>query len=323
MTVTRTLTLLAMFPLFAAAPAEAQDYPTKPVKLIVPYAPGGSSDVIGRLLGEKLRSALGQPFVVENRPGAGSMIGHEVAAKSAPDGYTLILSDTPVAINPSVYAKVPYDPAKDFIAITLVGKSPLFLFVNSASETKTLGEFVAQAKTNPGRVSIGSGGNGSTPHLMIGMLRALTGAEYAHVPYKGSGPAVADVAAGQITGVFSTVATAGPLLSSGKLRAIVGSGAARSKVLPDVPTFAEAGVPGIVVEQWWGILAPSGVPAPIVAKLNAEFGKALRSPDTSERFAALAVESTTSSADEFQKFLGTEIQKWGKAAKDAGVTPAN
>jgi tripartite-type tricarboxylate transporter receptor subunit TctC len=317
------LRLLTLALVLGAAPAAAQDYPNKPIRLIVPYAPGGSSDVIGRLLGEKLRVSMGQPVVVENRPGAGSMIGHEAAAKSPADGYTLVLSDTPVAINPSVYAKVPYDPVKDFAAVTLVGKSQLFLFVNAASPIKTLKEFVAQAKAEPGKVSIGSGGNGSTPHLMIGMLRALTGVDYSHVPYKGSGPAVADVAAGQITGVFSTIATAKPLLSASKLRAIVGSGTARNMALPDVPTFAEAGVPGIVVEQWWGILAPAGTPAPVVAKLNGELLKALRAPDTVERFAGLAVDPATSSADEFQKFLAAEVQKWGKAAKDAGVTPAN
>ena len=313
--------LLVVLLSFAAAlaPGVAQSYPDKPVRFIVPYAPGGSSDTIGRLLGEKLRIAMGVPFVIDNRPGAGSMIGTDIAAKSMPDGYTIILSDMPHTINPGIYAKVPYDPVRDFSPITLIGVSPLFLFVTPSSPEKNLKEFIAYAKAAPRKVAIGSGGNGSTPHLMIGMLQTLTGAEFSHVPYKGSGPAVADVAAGHIRAVFATMATAAPLANAGRLRAIAVSSPARNALLPDVPTFAEGGVPGIVVEQWWGVMAPAAVPRPIIDRLHAEITKALAAADVRERFAVLALEPKTNTPAQFRALLESEVQRWGKAARDAGV----
>ena len=303
----------------AAISGPAQAYPTRPVRFIVPYAPGGSSDVIARILGQKLTERLGQTFVVDNRPGAGSMIGTDLAAKSVPDGYTIVLSDMPHTINPSVYGKVPYDPVKDFSPITLVGTSAMFLFVHPSVQAQSVKDFVALAKSQPGTLTIGSGGNGTTTHLSAELFQARAGIRLTHVPYKGAGPALIDVVAGQIPATFTSMATAAPHVKAGKLRVLGVTSLKRLPALPEVPTFAESGVPDFVVEHWWGVLAPAGVPQPIVARLRGEIVTVLESGDVRERFAALAVEPATSTPEQFRALLASDVKRWAKVVKDAGV----
>jgi tripartite-type tricarboxylate transporter receptor subunit TctC len=309
------LTLL----LLAAFQAMAQDYPSKPVRLIVPYAPGGSSDVIARIVGQKLSDAMGQTFVVENRAGAGSMIGTDLAAKAPADGYTLVLSDMPHTINPSVYSKVPYDPVRDFSPISLLGVSPLFLFVHPGVQAQRLEEFIALAKREPGKLAIGSGGNGASTHLMAELLQANAGIKLVHVPYKGAGPALADVVAGQIPSTFTSMATAAPHVKAGRLRTLAVTSGKRLPALPDVPTFEESGVRGMVVEHWWGVMAPAGVPRPVVERLRNEIVKALAAADIRERFAGLAVEPRSSTPEQFRALLETDVARWAKIVKEAGI----
>jgi tripartite-type tricarboxylate transporter receptor subunit TctC len=306
--------------LICCAPAWADTgtpYPSRPVRFIVPYAPGGSSDVIARLLGQKLAEAWGQAFVVDNRPGAGSMVGTGIAAHSPADGYTVILSDMPHAINPSIHATVPYDPVKDFSPITLVGAAPLMLFVNPAAPARTLKEFIAQAKAQPERISIGSGGIGATTHLLAELLQVRAAIKLNHVPYKGAGPAVADVVAGQIPVTFTSMATAAPYVQSGKLRILAVTSKKRIAALPEVPTFEESGVAGMVVEHWWGVMAPARVPGPIVGKLNSQLTNAVDAPDTRARYKNLGLEPRTSTPEEFHIFLETETQRWAQVVRNA------
>jgi len=308
---------------FAAATALAQDaaagYPSKYVRFIVPYAPGGSSDILARTLGQKLGDALGQTFVVDNRPGAGSMIGTDIAAKATPDGYTIILSDMPHTINPSMYARVPYDPVKDFSPITVIGVSPMFLFVNPSVPAQSVRDFIALAKAQPGKIAIASGGTGATTHLMAELLQSHAGIRLTHVPYKGAGPALSDVVAGQIPATFTTMATAAPYARSGRLRILAVTSAKRLPAFPEVPTFEESGVPGMIVEHWWGIMAPAGVPRPIIDRLRGEIIKAIASADVRERYAALAVEPRTNTPEEFRALLAADVKRWAKVIKDAGI----
>jgi tripartite-type tricarboxylate transporter receptor subunit TctC len=316
----RYFSYLSLF-LAAVVSAKAEDYPSRPIHMIVPYAAGGSSDVLARVIGERLHQAMGQPVIVDNRPGAGSMIGTDALAKSPADGYNLILSDTPFTINPSIYATLPYNLEKDFTPITIIGKAPLILYTSAESKEKTLGEFIARAKSQRDSVTIGSGGNGTTPHLMVGILQAATGATFVHVPYKGTAPALTDLAGGQIQGVFSTQATAAPFLQGKKLRALALSSDKRNADMPDVPTFAEAGINGMVIEQWWGVIAPAGLPKPILDRLHSEIVKAVQSPEVRARFAALGVEPATNSASEFKDLIRAEAKRWAAAAKTLNLSP--
>lgn len=308
---------------FAATAALAQNaasrYPTKFVRFIVPYAPGGSSDVLARTLGQKLNAALGQTFVIDNRPGAGSMIGTDIAAKSTPDGYTIILSDMPHTINPSIYAKVPYDPLKDFAPITVIGVSPMFLFVHPSIAAQNVKDFIALAKTQPGKIAIASGGTGATTHLMAELLQTHAGIRLTHVPYKGAGPALADVVSGQIPATFTSMATAAPFAKSGRLRILGVTSNKRLPAFPDVPTFEESGIPGMIVEHWWGVMAPARVPQAVLEKLRVEIIKAVNSADVRERFATLAVEPRTNTPDQFRALLETDVKRWAKVVKDAGI----
>ena len=312
--------LLAFAVLLAACgTARAQDYPAKPVRFIVPYAPGGSSDVLARIVGQKLGDALGQAFVVDNRGGAGSMIGTDLAAKALADGYTLVLSDMPHTINPAIYAKVPYDPVRDFSPISLIGTSPLFLFVHPSVQARNVAEFVALARSQPGGIAIGSGGNGSSTHLMAELLQTHAGIRLTHVPYKGAGPALADVVANQIPSTFTSMATAAPHLKAGRLRALGATSAARLASLPDVPTFEESGVRGLVVEHWWGIMAPAGVPGAVIGRLHAEIVKAITAADVRERFATLSVGPRSTTPEQFRTLLETDLARWAKVVNDAGI----
>ena len=308
---------------WAVPPAWAQTaapgYPVKFVRFIVPYAPGGSSDVLARTLGQKLGAALGQTFVIDNRPGAGSMVGTDLAAKAPADGYTIILSDMPHTINPGIYPKVPYDPVRDFAPITTVGVSPMFLFVNPVVKAQNVREFIALAKAQPGKLSIASGGTGATTHLMAELLQSHAGIKLTHVPYKGAGPALTDVVAGQIPATFTSMATAAPFAQSGRLRILGVTSAKRLAAFPDVATFEESGVSGMIVEHWWGIMAPAGVPKTIVDKLQGAIVNAVNSPDVRERFSVLAVEPRTMRPQEFRALIETDVRRWAKVVADAGI----
>ena len=312
-------TMLACAASVAVAQTPAANYPVKFVRFIVPYAPGGSSDVLARTIGQKLGSALGQTFVVDNRPGAGSMVGTDIAAKATPDGYTIILSDMPHTINPSIYAKIPYDPIRDFAPVTVIGVSPMFLFVNPAVKAQNVKDFIALAKAQPGKLSIASGGTGATTHLMAELLQSNAGIKLNHVPYKGAGPALTDVVAGQIPATFTSMATAAPFAQSGRLRILGVTSAKRLPAFPDVATFEESGISGLVVEHWWGIMAPAGVPKPIVEKLRGEIVAAVNSPDVRERFTVLAVEPRTNTPQQFQALLESDVKRWAKVVRDAGI----
>jgi tripartite-type tricarboxylate transporter receptor subunit TctC len=315
------LLLLVLTAPFACAQAQRAEYPGKFVRFIVPYAPGGSSDVLARALGQKLGDALGQSFVIDNRPGAGSMIGTDVAAKAAPDGYTLILSDMPHTINPSIYAKVPYDPVRDFAPVTIIGMSPMFLFANPSLQVQNVKDFIALAKSQPGKIAIASGGTGATTHLAAELLQSRAGIQLTHVPYKGAGPALTDVVGGQVPVTFTSMATAAPFAKSGRLRILGVTSAKRLAAFPDVATFEESGVPGMVFEHWWGVMAPAGTPRPIVDKLHAAIAKALSTADLRERFAGLAVEPRTNTPEQFRALLESDLKRWAKVVKDAGIKP--
>ena len=301
------------------AQSAATDYPVKFVRFIGPYAPGGSSDVLARTLGLKLGSALGQTFVIDNRPGAGSMVGTDIAAKATPDGYTIILSDMPHTINPSIYGKVPYDPIRDFTPISVIGVSPMFFFVNPSVKAQNVKEFIALAKAQPGKLAIASGGTGATTHLMAELLQSHAGIRLTHVPYKGAGPALTDVVAGQIPATFTSMATAAPFAQTGRLRILGVTSAKRLPAFPDVATFEESGIAGMVVEHWWGIMAPAGVPKPIVEKLHGEIVNAVNATDVRERFGVLAVEPRTTTAQQFQALLVADVKRWAQIVKDAGI----
>ena len=314
-----TVLLFVVAPSAAQAQAGASDYPNKFVRFIVPYAPGGSSDVLARTLGQKLSDALGQTFVVDNRPGAGSMIGTDVAAKATPDGYTIILSDMPHTINPSIHAKVPYDPVKDFSPITVIGVSPMFLFANPSLQAQNVKDLIALAKSQPGKIAIASGGTGATTHLAAELFQSHAGIRLTHVPYKGAGPAITDVVGGQIPVTFTSMATAAPFAKAGRLRILGVTSGKRLTAFPDVPTFQESGVPGLVFEHWWGVMAPAGTPRPIVDKLHSQIQKALSASDVRERFSALAVEPRTNTPEQFRALLESDLKRWAKVVKDAGI----
>ena len=318
---TRLLATFCFLLASGACFAQAPDYPSKPVRFIVPYAPGGSSDVLARTVGQKLADSMGQPFVVDNRPGAGSMVGTEVLAKSAPDGYTIILSDMPHSIVPSLNPKVPYDAVKDFQPVSVIGFSPMFLFVNPSFEAKSVKELIAMAKAKPGTLPIASGGNGATTHLVAELLQASAGIKLTHVPYKGAGPAIADVVAGQVPITFTSMATAAPFVKSGKLRILGVTSAKRLAAFPDVPTFDELGLGGLSFEHWWGIIAPARTPATVVSKLHGEIVKALAASDVRERFSNLAVEPRTNSPEEFRALIQSDLNRWAKVVRDAGIKP--
>ncbi|HYC48434.1 MAG TPA: tripartite tricarboxylate transporter substrate binding protein [Burkholderiales bacterium] len=303
-----------------AAQSAASDYPNKFIRFIVPYAPGGSSDVLARTLGQKLGESLGQTFVVDNRPGAGSMIGTDVAAKANPDGYTIILSDMPHTINPSIHARVPYDPVKDFTPITVIGVSPMFLFAHPSLKAENVKEFIALAKAQPGKIAIASGGTGATTHLAAELLQSHAGIKLNHVPYKGAGPALTDVVAGQVPATFTSMATAAPFAKSGRVRILGVTSTKRLPAFPDVPTFSESGVP-MIFEHWWGIMAPAGVPKAIVDRLHDHVSRALKTSDVRERFAALAVEPRTNTPDQFRGLLASDLKRWAKVVRDAGIKP--
>ena len=299
--------------------AVAADYPVKPVRFIVPYAAGGSSDIIARLYGQRLSETLGQSFVVDNRPGAGGTIGTEILAKSAPDGYSLILQDMPHTINPAVYGKVPYDPVKDFTPITLVARAPQWLFIHPSLPAKSTRELIAIAKAQPRSLKIGSAGNGSGTHLMAELLMRGAGIELTHVPYKGAGPAVTATVGGEMSAVFTSMPAAVAFVQSGRLRPVGVTTAKRHPSHPEVPTFEESGVPNMVLHHWFGVLAPARLAKPVQATLTREFTAAVSHPAIVERYRALILEPATLTPEEFRELIESDLARWGKVVREAGI----
>jgi tripartite-type tricarboxylate transporter receptor subunit TctC len=301
-----------------AVPALAQPYPSKPVRLIVPYPPGGGNDTLGRLFAAKLGERTGQQFVVENRPGAGAMIGTEAAAKSAPDGYTILLSSIAThALSPNLYSRVPYDPVKDFAPITLLGIAPTVLVVNAELPAKNLRELIDLSRKQ--QLAYASGGNGTPPHINAEVFKALAGVDLLHVAYKGGGPALVDLMAGRVQLMLDTAASAMPHVRSGKLRALALSAPKRSADLPELPTFAEAGLPQYDTNAWYSMHAPAGTPPDIVRRLNAELVAILRDPDIVARFKQLATDPVGNSPEEFAAFVKSELEKYARVIKSAGI----
>jgi tripartite-type tricarboxylate transporter receptor subunit TctC len=299
--------------------ALAQAYPAKLVHWILPFPPGGPTDILGRLLGQKLSEQLGQPVVPENRPGAAGNIGAEYAAKQPPDGYTIVQVSSAFTISPSLYQKLNYDPVRDFAPISLVAQFPNVLIVHPSVPARSLKELAALAKASPGKMTFGSGGLGTGQHLAGEMFNSLARVNMLHVPYKGSGLAMLGLMGGHIDILVIGVPPVLPQIQSGKVRALAVLSAARLPVLPNVPTADEAGFPGYEVTNWHGILAPVGTPRDIVARLNAELGKAIKAPEVRERMAAAGLDPLTSTPEQFADFIKTEIARWAKVIKDANI----
>jgi len=297
----------------------AQDYPSRPVRMVVPFSPGGSTDTLARIVGQKLTERSGQPVIIENRAGAGGHIGAEQVAKSAPDGYTLLLGGVPHAISASLYSKLPYDLARDLAAIAEVASFPSAIVLHPSLPANSVKELIALARARPGQLSFGSAGIGSPNHLSLELFQAMAGVRMVHVPYKGSGQLVGDLLAGQVQLASMGLPVAVPHVQSGKLRAIAVTGAARSPLLPEVPTVSEAGLPGFEVTSWYGVFGPAGLPADIVVKLNFEIGSAVMAPDVKERLAALGAEPSVKAPDQFARYVRQEITKWAKVVKDSGA----
>jgi tripartite-type tricarboxylate transporter receptor subunit TctC len=312
--------LLVLLVCALAIHAHAQTYPAKPVRVIVPYPPGGGNDTLGRLFSAKLSERMGQQFVVENRPGAGAMIGTEAAAKSPPDGYTILLSSIAThALSPNLYSRVPYDPVRDFAPITLLGIAPTVLVVPADLPAKNLQELIAAARAKPGSLAYASGGNGTPPHVNAEVFKAVAGVDLLHVAYKGGGPALIDLIAGRVQVMLDTAASAMPHVRSGKVRAIAISAPKRSPELPELPTFAEAGLPGYDTNAWYSMHAPAGTPPEVVRRLNAELVATLKDPDILERFKQLATDPVGNSPEEFAAFVRSELDKYAKVIKAAGI----
>jgi tripartite-type tricarboxylate transporter receptor subunit TctC len=314
--------LLAAAAALAPWPAEAQApdaWPARPIRFILPFPPGGGTDILGRLIAERLTANLGQPVVTENRGGAGGNVGAEAAAKSAPDGYTIVLVAPSLAISPSLYSKLNYDPAKDFAPVSLVATVPNVMITHPSVPANTLVEFIRLAKTKPGEMNFGSGGSGTSNHLAGELFNIVAGVKLVHVPYKGVNLAMNDVLSGRIQLVVIGIPAAAPHIKAGKLRALALLAPARSPVLPDVPTVAEAGLPNFEVTTWYGILAPAGTPGPIVARLNAELVKIMHAPEMKEKLDAMATDAVTSTPEEFAGLIKREIVKWGEVVRDAGL----
>jgi tripartite-type tricarboxylate transporter receptor subunit TctC len=297
----------------------AQAYPNKPVKLIVPFGPGGFTDVVARIIGQRLSMALGQQFVIENKAGAGSTIGTDFVAKSAPDGYTLVMISTTHVISPWIYKNTPYDPLKSFTAISKLVDSPYVLLVNPKVPATNVKEFIALAKAAPNTIHYASSGNGSSQHLMGGLFAAMTGAPIKHVPYKGSSGAANDLVAGVVESSFAGVPNALAQVPQGRLRALAVTTSKRIPQLPDVPTLQEAGVPGYEASVWLALLAPAGTPRDIVNKLNAEIGKAMSHPETRDALYKAGVEVSLSTPEAMTDYMAQELVRWGKVVKDTGT----
>ena len=305
--------------MLAAAPAFAQGYPARPIRMLVPFSAGGTVDIVARVVGAKLAADLGQPFIVENKGGAGGTIAAAMLAKSAGDGYTLMMMHQGLAFNASLYSDLPYDTLRDLAPIALVGATPNALVVTHLLPVKTVQEFLAYARSNPGRIAYGSGGIGSAGHLSVELLQSLTGTKFTHVPYKGSGPAITDLISGQIQAMLLTMPAVMPYVKGGKVRAIATSGARRSPALPDLPTIAEAGVPGYEYTPWYGMFGPGTLPKPLIARLNSAVNTSLAEAGIREKLAQQGLEVQSMTSDQFSGIVRADVARWGKIIDELGV----
>ena len=301
--------------------AQAQQYPARSIRLVVPSAPGGGTDISARILAPKLSEYLGQQVVVDNRPGAGSMIGGEIVARAAPDGYTLLMGISTLAINPSLYRKVPYDTAKDFAPISQAVSLSNVIVSHPSLPAKNVKELIAIGKAKPGQLNFASAGIGTSPHLSMELFLVMAGLKMTHVPYKGSGPAAVDTVAGHVMLMAPNMLTALPYIRTSRLRAYGVTGSKRSPGATDIPTIAEAGVAGYEAVQWYGILAPAGTPRPIIDRLHADTVKALQQKDVREKLATDGAEPVGSTPEQFAAYIKSETEKWAKVVKAAGIKP--
>ena len=313
-------TLAALVALGALA-ASAQTYPTKPVRIVVPFAAGGPADIYARVIGEKLQAALGQTFVVENKPGGGAIVGTDSVAKSAPDGYTLLMMSNTHTVNESLFAEKPYQLMRDLTPVAPVNYSDLVMVVHPSVPASSLAEFLALAKSKPGGLNYASSGPGTPYHMAGELFKAMAGVNLVHVPYKGSSGARTDILGGQVHMMFDAIPTMAPNVRAGKLKALGTSGKARSTVLPEVPTVSEAGVPGYESVIWLGIMAPAGTPRAVVEKLNAEITRAVNAPEMREAWAKQGATAMSMTPDEFGRFMRDDIEKWARIVKISGARP--
>ena len=312
--------LIALLYAGIATAAHAQSYPTKVVRIIAPFGPGSTIDIFGRIIAPKLHEAMGQPVIVENRPGAGGMIGMDAAAKAAPDGHTLAIGALgPLAMNPVLYPKTPFDPVKDFAAVSLLATGPVVIVVHPSIPAKTVKDLVEIAKKRPGQLNFGSPGVGSSPHLTGELFKLLTGTHIVHVPYKGNAEAITDLIGGQVSIVFTGVPPVVPLAKAGKVRVIATTGKQRLASLPDVQTIAEAGLRGAEVLIWYGVVAPAATPKETIARLNREIVKVLSTPDVRERFSQQGADPESSTPEQFAQLIRDEVARWGKVIRSAGI----
>jgi tripartite-type tricarboxylate transporter receptor subunit TctC len=312
------LALAAASAVLATSPASAQPWPTKPVRIVVPFAPGGGTDILMRVLAPQLSTALGQQVVIENKPGASSIIGTEQVTKSAPDGYTLLAVDTSFMVNPSL-RKLPYDSEKDLVPVIHLASAPVILVLHPTTPAKSVSELVALAKSKPGGLSYASGGNGASTHLAGEQFKMVAGIDIVHIPYKGTGPAMADVVAGQVPMIFAGISSARQYVDNGRLLGLAVTSAKRNPAMPAVPTFAEVGLPGVDSGTEWGLLAPAGTSREVVMKVNAESNKVLQMPEIKSRVIELGFDVAGGTPEAYATVIRNDTAKWGKVVKQAGI----
>ena len=315
----RWLLAAALFASTGAMGQGAAQFPNKPIRMIVPFAPGGATDYMARTIAQKMSESMGQPVVVENKPGANAIVGTDAVAKSAPDGYVLVLCAFGHATNPYLLTKMPYDTLKDLAPVTLLVTGPLMLAVNPSIPGNSLRELVTYMKANPGKLNYASGGSGSSQHFAGELFQSMTGTRMVHIPYKGTAPAYVDLLSGQVSMIFDNMVTALPQVKAGKMKALGVSSAQRAEQAPDVPTIAEAGVPGYETGIWHGFLTTGGTPRDIVAKLNSEIVRAVHSPDVKAAFLSRGLVPVGNTPEQFDAFIRNEMSKWSKVIKDAGI----
>jgi tripartite-type tricarboxylate transporter receptor subunit TctC len=318
---TRLLALVLLLVATGSA-VSAQDWPVRPIRLVVPSSAGaGVTDIMARIVAQKLGERLGQQVVVDNKPGASGILGAEIVAKAPADGYTLLIANVSLIVNPYLYAKMPYDPLADFMPVTMVNTAPQQLVVHPSVPVKTVAELIAYAKARPGQLNYGSGGLGSTPFLAAELFKSITGIDVVHVPYKGGGPAVTELVGGQLTFMIENVPGTMPFVKSGKLRSLAVTSAERSPIAPELPTMIEAGVPGYEMTAWNAIFAPKGTPTEIVTRLHAELAKVLHAPEMKQQCAALGAEPIGNTPAELAGFLKADQARWGRIIQEKGIKP--
>ena len=310
-----------LFLSLAAGVAAAQSYPAKTIRMIVPFPPGGGNDIVGRIVAQRLGEGLGQQMIVDNRGGAGGTIGTDLAAKAPPDGYTLLINNISLAVNATLFAKLPYDTLKDLAPVTLVGHQPNLLVVHPSVPAQSVRELIALAKAKPRELNYGSGGIGTASHLATELLKLMAQIDLVHVPYKGLGPALTDLMGGQVQLIISTMASAMPQVKAGKMRPLAVTTAKRSSFFPEVPTLDEAGVRGYEFNTWYGLLVPAATPRAIVERLNKETARLLQSAAVKEQFTPQGLEAAATSPEQFGTYLKAEVEKWGKVVKASGAKP--